>query len=174
MITCIECSGIHRSLGVQISKVRSLTLDKWNPQLLALFCHLGNANVNAIFEASVPQGTSKPSSKADRDQREQWIRSKYLLRRFVASQTFPIPQKEIFSAVTADDPLRLLRVQALGLSIDQTSSEHKGRSPLLEAIAEERLQCVQFLALNGANALTVDDQGWNAFHHVRKVTLAHF
>ena len=25
---CIECSGIHRSMGVHVSKVRSLTLDK--------------------------------------------------------------------------------------------------------------------------------------------------
>lgn len=36
IILCIECSGIHRSLGVQISKVKSLCLDDWPSELISV------------------------------------------------------------------------------------------------------------------------------------------
>ena len=34
VLMCLECSGVHRALGTHLSKVRSLTLDKWSPELM--------------------------------------------------------------------------------------------------------------------------------------------
>jgi len=43
-IFCLECSGIHRSLGVHISFVRSIAMDSWTDAQLALMKKGGNAN----------------------------------------------------------------------------------------------------------------------------------
>ena len=48
---CTECSGIHRSLGVHRSKVRSLTLDIWDDDVTSVMEELGNSVINDIYLA---------------------------------------------------------------------------------------------------------------------------
>ncbi|XP_041695931.1 arf-GAP with coiled-coil, ANK repeat and PH domain-containing protein 2 isoform X3 [Coregonus clupeaformis] len=81
---CIQCSGIHRSLGVHFSKVRSLTLDSWEPELLKLMCELGNGVINQIYEARREElGARKPRPADPRQDIEAYIRAKYVDRHFV-------------------------------------------------------------------------------------------
>ncbi|KAM8882362.1 arf-GAP with coiled-coil, ANK repeat and PH domain-containing protein 1 isoform 2-T3 [Synchiropus picturatus] len=81
---CIVCSGIHRSLGVHFSKVRSLTLDSWEPELVKLMRELGNAVINKIYEARIDEITiKKPQPSSPRGDKECWIRSKYVEKKFI-------------------------------------------------------------------------------------------
>ncbi|TKC42462.1 hypothetical protein EI555_006258, partial [Monodon monoceros] len=81
---CIQCSGIHRSLGVHFSKVRSLTLDSWEPELVKLMCELGNVIMNQIYEARVEaMAVKKPGPSCSRQEKEAWIHAKYVEKKFL-------------------------------------------------------------------------------------------
>ncbi|XP_021288672.1 probable ADP-ribosylation factor GTPase-activating protein AGD5 [Herrania umbratica] len=73
---CMQCSGIHRSLGVHISKVRSATLDTWLPEQVAFIQSMGNEKANSYWEAELPPNY-------DRVGIENFIRAKYEEKRWV-------------------------------------------------------------------------------------------
>jgi len=80
---CISCSGVHRSLGVQVSKVRSIGLDKWEDPVLDLMCQMGTSLFNSIFEASEDCTSAKPSPDDPEGKRQKFITDKYRNRKFV-------------------------------------------------------------------------------------------
>uniref|UniRef100_A0A671NZX6 Arf-GAP with SH3 domain, ANK repeat and PH domain-containing protein 2-like n=1 Tax=Sinocyclocheilus anshuiensis TaxID=1608454 RepID=A0A671NZX6_9TELE len=53
VLICIECSGIHREMGVHYSRIQSLTLDVLGTSELLLANSVGNAGFNEIMEANL-------------------------------------------------------------------------------------------------------------------------
>ncbi|XP_071565909.1 ADP-ribosylation factor GTPase-activating protein 1 isoform X1 [Temnothorax nylanderi] len=60
---CLECSGKHRGLGVHLSFVRSVSMDKWKDVELAKMKVGGNRNAREFFESQPDWDESMPLSQ---------------------------------------------------------------------------------------------------------------
>lgn len=101
-VVCIKCSGVHRSMGSHISKIRSLTLDNFtSPEILLLIQNnVSNANINSIYESSLFLKEKIVPNSTD-SERAQYVINKYQLKKFVddGSQTANKSLKALIKAI---------------------------------------------------------------------------
>ncbi|XP_067944117.1 stromal membrane-associated protein 1-like [Watersipora subatra] len=90
---CIRCAGIHRNLGVHISKVKSINLDSWTPEQIASVEDMGNSRARAVYEANLPDNYKRPSTSDSA--MEQFIRAKYEHRKYIAKEWVPSKPRSV-------------------------------------------------------------------------------
>lgn len=94
---CIRCSGIHRSLGTHISKVKSTNLDKWTSAEVAVMKMVGNKNGRALFEGRLPPKGEKPAPEESDSVVREFITKKYDDKKYAAPDWVPA-LKRVFKA----------------------------------------------------------------------------
>jgi len=78
VFVCMECSAIHRKIGVHISSVKSCTLDTWQPKWIETCTKVGNRIGNDYYEHKLPAQFPRPGQAGGTSlSMEEWIRSKY-------------------------------------------------------------------------------------------------
>ncbi|XP_078620283.1 stromal membrane-associated protein 2-like isoform X6 [Branchiostoma floridae x Branchiostoma japonicum] len=80
LFLCIRCAGIHRNLGVHISRVKSVNLDSWTPEQIQMMQEVGNYQARAVYEARLPDSFRRPQTDSAL---EQFIRSKYERKQYI-------------------------------------------------------------------------------------------
>lgn len=80
---CIQCSGVHRSLGREISAVKSAMLDSWEDESVEIMRKYGNKRVNSFWESNIPDTVRKPIANSSQEEKRKFIMKKYLRREFL-------------------------------------------------------------------------------------------
>uniref|UniRef100_A0A8C2UBF9 Arf-GAP with SH3 domain, ANK repeat and PH domain-containing protein 1-like n=1 Tax=Coturnix japonica TaxID=93934 RepID=A0A8C2UBF9_COTJA len=123
ILICIECSGIHREMGVHISRIQSLSLDKLATSELLLARNIGNAGFNGIMEASISSFSLKPVAHSDMALRKEFIISKYVEKKYAkrstAAQHLSLPE-----AVKGKDIFTLLQAYAENVDLSKPVQAH--------------------------------------------------
>uniref|UniRef100_A0A673GD23 Arf-GAP with SH3 domain, ANK repeat and PH domain-containing protein 1-like n=1 Tax=Sinocyclocheilus rhinocerous TaxID=307959 RepID=A0A673GD23_9TELE len=173
ILTCIECSGIHREMGVHISRIQSIELDKLGTSELLLAKNVGNSSFNEIMEGNLPCPSPKPTPGSGMTVRKEFINAKYVDHKFARKTCSSAAAKmsELFEAVRSHDLLALIQVYAEGVELMEPLPEggqEGGETALHYAVKtadHTSLHLVDFLVQNSGNLDKQTERGNTALHY---------
>ncbi|EPY22365.1 stromal membrane-associated protein [Angomonas deanei] len=82
---CIRCSGLHRQLGVQVSKIKSCSMDLWEKEQIDFMEGMGNVKAKLVYEATLPKYAMRPGPRSSTAELLKFITEKYKEKKYYRS-----------------------------------------------------------------------------------------
>ena len=120
VLICLQCSGVHRNLSVQVSRIRSLDLDDLQTFELLIAFSMSNQMFNEVMEANLTD--TKPTHETSSEERVQFIRNKYIQRKYIDRSDTDDSLELLYEAVDVRDFRALLQAYAEGVDMSQPFS----------------------------------------------------
>lgn len=89
VFVCHKCSGVHRSIGLHITRIKSMKLDSWTLKQLYLMNYVNNQEANLYWEALRPADRERPHQDTTHGALKAFIYDKYVHKKFVNPEGRP-------------------------------------------------------------------------------------
>jgi len=168
VIICLECSGFHRKLGPNISKVRSFKMDNLSLPTLELFSHLPTEEINKVWEFHKDLASEqKPTPESDKERRGLFIKQKYVEKKFLNKDIQADDLTLVCEALKNKDLIQVITMLALTkVDLNKIHGINKRKQGLLHfACANSTKDIIELLLLNGCSLNLSDQDGCKPLDH---------
>ena len=125
VLVCVNCAAVHRSMGVNVSRIKSVVFDRWDPTMARTLLAGGNDRARSLYLARLPRGYAEPTPDAEAERRGTFIRTKYVRLKWA--------QPELREARRAEIAQRRVRTATASVKRARPAAARTGAMPSLSS-----------------------------------------
>mmetsp|Transcript_2699 Transcript_2699/g.5108 ORF Transcript_2699/g.5108 Transcript_2699/m.5108 type:complete len:508 (-) Transcript_2699:99-1622(-) len=161
VVLCLQCCGIHRELGCNVSKIRSLTLDNLDIDVLRCIVNIGgNQRLNeGLLEYSLNKSHKIHYKTCSIKERTDFIYDKYARKSYIyqkfdnTTQLMQLMHQHMYDSVMKNDCFGVVLALFNGADIDHKFKQCNDVTVLQTAILLNKKVMVQCLINNNATPI---------------------